>query len=450
MFKIKIYRSATVGIDFGNFKILQDPWLTDGEYYGSWSHYPHFDLNNNLGELNSYDAIYISHIHPDHCSVSTLKALNKNIPIFIHKYHFKFLKFKLEMLGFKVIELENNKRTKLANNVYLNIIAADNCDPKLCYKFTGCNSLNQSNFNGSQQIDTLSVFDNNKNSILNINDCPYDLAKKSLKEIKKNYDQIDLLMMGYGGAGPYPQCFDNLNLKQKKIEGRKKTINFLNQGLNYITYIKPKKYLPFAGTYCLTGKLSKLQSLRGVPLINDAFEYFEKKIKILKLEKKIKPLKLDYEKEYIFGDDLKEYIGINKIKYNQYIKDVLSKKKLEYENSENVSDDELYNLFETAFVKFQDKIMFNNLKFKTVGYIDLGSKYIEFSHKSFDLINKKNSKFNKQYTVCNLDRKLLKKLLMGPKFAHWNNAEIGSHVNYYRKPNIYEKEFYMAMSFLHN
>ena len=64
-------------------------------------------------------------------------------------------------------------------------------------------------------------------------------------------------------------------------------------------------------------------------------------------------------------------------------------KKLEYENSENVSDDELYNLFETAFVKFQDKIMFNNLKFKTVGYIDLGLKYIEFSHKSFDLINKK-------------------------------------------------------------
>ena len=128
----------------------------------------------------------------------------------------------------------------------------------------------------------------------------------------------------------------------------------------------------------------------------------------------------------------------------------MSKKKLEYENSENVSDDELYNLFETAFVKFQDKIMFNNLKFKTVGYIDLGLKYIEFSHKSFDLINKKNSKFNKPYTVCNLDRKLLKKLLMGPKFAHWNNAEIGSHVNYYRKPNIYEKEFYMAMSFLHN
>lgn len=42
--RIKLYRSATVGIEIENFKILQDPWLTDGEYYGSWSHFPYFDL----------------------------------------------------------------------------------------------------------------------------------------------------------------------------------------------------------------------------------------------------------------------------------------------------------------------------------------------------------------------------------------------------------------------
>ena len=33
--KIKLYRSATVGINIDGFKILTDPWLTDGEYYGS-------------------------------------------------------------------------------------------------------------------------------------------------------------------------------------------------------------------------------------------------------------------------------------------------------------------------------------------------------------------------------------------------------------------------------
>ena len=30
---IKLYRSATVGIKSDEFKLLIDPWLTDGEYY---------------------------------------------------------------------------------------------------------------------------------------------------------------------------------------------------------------------------------------------------------------------------------------------------------------------------------------------------------------------------------------------------------------------------------
>ena len=90
--KLKLYRSATVGLDLNGFKILMDPWLTDGEYFGSWSHYPYFDLAKNLNEINSYDAIYISHIHPDHCSENTLKMISKEIPIYIHSYHSKFLK----------------------------------------------------------------------------------------------------------------------------------------------------------------------------------------------------------------------------------------------------------------------------------------------------------------------------------------------------------------------
>ena len=84
--KIKLYRSATVGIISNEFKLLCDPWLTDGEYYGSWSHYPPFDLETNIDEINSYDAIYISHIHPDHCSEDTLKKISKKIPIYILSY----------------------------------------------------------------------------------------------------------------------------------------------------------------------------------------------------------------------------------------------------------------------------------------------------------------------------------------------------------------------------
>ena len=106
--KIKFYRSATIGIDLKGFKVLMDPWLTDGEYFGSWSHYPYYDLDKNLEEINSYNAIYISHIHPDHCSDNTLKKINKNIPIYIHNYHRRYLKVKLENFGFKVKEVNGH------------------------------------------------------------------------------------------------------------------------------------------------------------------------------------------------------------------------------------------------------------------------------------------------------------------------------------------------------
>ena len=82
--KIKLYRSSTVGLNLSGYKILMDPWLTDGEYYGSWSHYPYYDLDKNINEINSYNAIYISHIHPDHCSDNTLKKISKEIPIYIN------------------------------------------------------------------------------------------------------------------------------------------------------------------------------------------------------------------------------------------------------------------------------------------------------------------------------------------------------------------------------
>ena len=46
---------------YGQYNVLTDPWLTDGEYFGSWYHYPPFS-ENDLQSLQ-YDYIYVSHIH---------------------------------------------------------------------------------------------------------------------------------------------------------------------------------------------------------------------------------------------------------------------------------------------------------------------------------------------------------------------------------------------------
>jgi len=131
--KITQLNSASVmiedGVDDSKVKILCDPWLEGEEYLGSWAMYPpyHFNPDN----FTDVDFIYVSHIHPDHSSTKTLSKLNKDIPVLIHNFPEKFLKNKIESLGFKTIELEHGIRISLKNNLHINIMAADNCDPNI-------------------------------------------------------------------------------------------------------------------------------------------------------------------------------------------------------------------------------------------------------------------------------------------------------------------------------
>tara|TARA_B100001013_G_scaffold343840_1_gene272466 strand:+ start:1278 stop:2633 length:1356 start_codon:yes stop_codon:yes gene_type:complete len=449
--KIKLYRSATVGIISDNYKLLTDPWLTDGEYYGSWSHYPYFDLKKNLNEINSYNGIYISHIHPDHCSEKTLNQIRKTMPIFIHKYHSPFLKYKLEKYGFKVVEIENGKTFTLSKDLNITIYAADNCDPQICYKFTGCANFLEKG--GSQQIDSLAVINNNKYSILNINDCPYDLSSNVLEEINKKFNKIDVLLSGYGGAGPYPQCFENFTLEEKEIEGRKKEINFLNQTIKYIKKINPSFYLLFAGTYTLTGHLSNLQNLRGVPNIDKAYDYIFQYIKKEPYLSKIKPIKINPETEFDISEEKTSatYQKLNIIDYKNYIKNILLPKKLDYENGEIADFDEIKELASLSHKRYLNKLEKLNIKLDTDILLEIFDKYIiiPFNKKRLDVINKDKFFEKNKYVIYKLNPNLLKKILNGPKYAHWNNAEIGSHIKFYRNPNIFDRKLYLSMSYFH-
>ena len=80
--KLTHLQSSTQFIHLGDITVLNDPWLTDGEYYGSWYHYPPFG-SANLASLE-YDFIYVSHIHPDHLSEKTFNKLpSKNLYSYI-------------------------------------------------------------------------------------------------------------------------------------------------------------------------------------------------------------------------------------------------------------------------------------------------------------------------------------------------------------------------------
>ena len=69
--------------------------------------------------------------------------------------------------------------------------------------------------------------------------------------------------------------------------------------------------------------------------------------------------------------------------------------------------------------------------------------------KSPKIITRKNLEEYEQYLAIETDHRLLSRLMRGPKFAHWNNAEIGSRLKFIRNPNVYERGLFYCLNFFH-
>ena len=113
---------------------------------------------------------------------------------------------------------------------------------QLCGKFLGCSLMEKKM--GNTQIDTLALFAMNNKAILNTNDCPFELASETIKANKIDKINIDLLLVGYAGAGPYPQCFEFDNIEKKIAAADAKKEQFLRQAEKYINLINPIAFSP--------------------------------------------------------------------------------------------------------------------------------------------------------------------------------------------------------------
>lgn len=439
--RLTYLQSSTVIIEHAGVRLLCDPWLHDGIYYGAWAQYPpfHFDIK----KLGKIDYIYISHIHPDHIDKITLEKLDKNIPILIHRFPEKYLKNTIESMGFKTLELEHDTRTHLKNGLHINILAADDCDPKICGRAFACN-FERARF-GTNQIDTLAVFDDGKQTILNMNDCPYEIAYKTAQKVLDHYKTIDLLLVGYSGASSYPACYD-MPLEEKIIAADKKKMLRMNDAKSYIQMLKPRYYLPFAGRYVLSGKLVSRMQLNGEPGLEEAFDYLNTII-----DQNISKgfLLNSYESfDLDSGKATGSYIPIDTNERQRYL-EYLSKRKLDYEDDAMPENQPILDLIPKAFDRFTRHRNDAGFYSDTQILIDIGDKTLKLpcDGACYEFVPKDYAP--KKYLKLSMDMRLLYRILRGPKFAHWNNADISYHILWKRIPNVYEMGVYYCLNFFH-
>tara|TARA_B100001057_G_C22795916_1_gene929616 strand:+ start:217 stop:1467 length:1251 start_codon:yes stop_codon:yes gene_type:complete len=396
-------------------KVLCDPWIVDGVFEGSWYHYP--PLKTKISDLKDVDAIYLSHIHPDHYDERYFD-FSKNIPIIILNEGPNFLKKNLIKKGFKnFIEIKNDQTSKF-----------EEFDLTLYKPFS--KHIYEESLLGNL-IDSALVIQDNDVTAINFNDNSPD--EEACAFLNKKFKKIDLAMVSYNAAGPYPSCFNNLDDGQKKNESKRILKRNFDHLCKIIPILKPKAVLPFAGSYILGGKNYYKNEYLGTTTWDECADYLKEN---LNYNSKIITLRENQRFDLLNQKQLEKYERINLLDMKKYIQ-FIKNNKYDYEKDNDPDELKLIQDLKLASEKMIERLKSFKVNLNTNVYIQVKENSIQ--------VLRGDDKDRKLF--CNMDNKLLRRIL--DRKAHWNNAEVGAHITFKRYPNKMEPDTHLLMSFFH-
>src|SRR5712692_7706565 len=123
--KVTYYGQACTLIEVAGRRILTDPWLTEGAYFGTWFH-THLLSDAQVSPATlageGIDYLFLSHEHPDHVDPATLRLFAPDLPIIICKFPTPRFRQHLERLGLRNIrEVESGETTDLGDGLKLSV-----------------------------------------------------------------------------------------------------------------------------------------------------------------------------------------------------------------------------------------------------------------------------------------------------------------------------------------
>lgn len=411
---VRYLYSACVVIETNDLRICCDPWFTQKIYHGAWYQYP--VVENPIERIGPIDYVYVSHIHRDHYDPPFLQELlraNPNCQVLIGTENQAFLRDKMLREGFMPRSLDRLSvgATELA------IIP---------------------NFEDAEiNIDSALVVKGDGHIVVAMNDCAYD--SHQVAEIMKFCGRSpDFACLPYAGAGPYPQAYRFPTEVERITATAAKKERFLQLFEKYLVAFSPKMVLPYAGIYYLGGPLRKMNAVRGVPDAIEVRERFGDRVVVLA------------EGEGSVNLATGEVHGVRTKAYdtdvvNDALRD-MDDPELPYEHDEQPAEAELLDLLAKAHRNAAARISDHPDRSLCIKCPD--TRYMSLNTKSPGVVQVYDSpEQSGAREEIYLDSRLLKGLLT--KRYHWHSAEAGSHFEFYRVPDSYDRRIYNLLNFFH-
>ena len=433
--KIQNISNAFVRIEYKEYVILCDPWLTNRIYDNSWMVYPPvYDVDQ---AINGVTHVFISHIHKDHCDYNLIKNFPKMTEFFIPNiFPNDKIKKQLEFLGFnKIRMIDVDADISVTEDIRFQVI------PPMNTYGHETEEMANANVNGVPiDCGLLLTTERHKLCILS-DDSPYyfDKIEKTLESLKKS----DLLMIPYNGyAADYPLNFINFSKAKRKELSHMHSHNRLVLQSKFIEKIKPKNILLYSSDFALAGPSAKdFASIHPEEWLDKT-----KTCKIYESNTGINSHYLHVGDTMLLDDELNIKRSDNthpslidfsdhmysKIPNTRYlfkpISDIKSLESLIQESTNHA-----FQKMETLNIQSKSSLLIEVTDINKRYHVDFVNKTLSLSHIDSPL---------KLYIESNYLNALLN------FHTHWNDAQI-SHNLYWAQENKYDPTFDTVINFFH-
>lgn len=214
--RIEYLNHASVIIKSGEQSLLSDPWFSGTAFGGGWG--LQYDNPEALDKAKSCTHLWISHFHPDHLHMPTLKqltALSPEITALANDSANFRISEALQQAGFKnIVPLYERRKLSLTGNVKVTRYPTAGIDNMLLIETPECR-------------------------ILNYNDCHLPIG--ALKLLMRKIGGVDILLNNFNHAIKF---IDNPRKSDEEIRDQLKT--------NYkkvLDAINPRWAIPFASSH---------------------------------------------------------------------------------------------------------------------------------------------------------------------------------------------------------
>jgi hypothetical protein len=131
-FRVEMIGHATLRVQSGGRTLLTDPWLIDPMVCGTGFHFPPL-VHDPAAVAAETDAIYVSHVHPDHLHHPSLALFRRDTPVYIGAYRRKEFRDELHRLGFAVVEAPFGETVAVAGTSFSICVLEHDFDETAAY-----------------------------------------------------------------------------------------------------------------------------------------------------------------------------------------------------------------------------------------------------------------------------------------------------------------------------